>query len=124
MKRTIIAAGVVLLSLASLKADDKQARVLMQAAEAKATVQGDLKAAIALYQSAVKEAGQDRATAAQAASARCIRHPFITYSSGGFMAPRLSRNRPVARNGTAMKPRNRARRSLYKSVAMLSARTA
>ena len=38
----------------------------MQAAETKATVQGDLKAAIALYQNAVKEAGQNRALAAQA----------------------------------------------------------
>jgi tetratricopeptide (TPR) repeat protein len=61
-----IAGCVLLLSFASLKADDKQARVLMQAAETKATVEGDLKAAIALYQNAVKEAGPNRGIAAQA----------------------------------------------------------
>lgn len=66
MKRPILAAALAMLLLAPLKADDKQARVLMQAAEAKATVEGDLKAAITLYQNVVKQAGPDRALAAQA----------------------------------------------------------
>lgn len=66
MKRPILTVGLAMLLIASLKADDKQARVLMQAAEAKATVDGDLKAAITLYQNVVKQAGPDRALAAQA----------------------------------------------------------
>ena len=66
MKRLLVGVGLAALTLASLRADERQARVLMQAAEARATVQGDLKGAIAAYQDAVKEAGANRALAAQA----------------------------------------------------------
>src|SRR5678810_872615 len=66
MKRPILAAALLMVLLAPLKADEKQARVLMQEAEAKATVDGDLKAAISLYENVVKQAGPDRALAAKA----------------------------------------------------------
>ena len=83
MKRITIAACIVALGVGSAsfdslalslskgefaqyKADDKKASVLLQAAEAKATVHGDLKAAIALYGDAVTEAGTNRALAAKA----------------------------------------------------------
>jgi Tol biopolymer transport system component len=66
VKRIIICGCIVVLTLASLAADDKKASVLFQAAQAKETVQGDLKGAIDLYQQAVKEAGSNRALAAQA----------------------------------------------------------
>jgi len=46
--------------------DSKKAQVLLQAATAKETVQGDLKAAIELYRQAVREAGANRAVAAKA----------------------------------------------------------
>jgi Tol biopolymer transport system component len=49
-----------------LTADDKKASVLLQAAQAKETIQGDLKGAIELYKNAVKEAGASRALAATA----------------------------------------------------------
>ncbi|MBZ5633717.1 MAG: tetratricopeptide repeat protein [Acidobacteriia bacterium] len=66
MKRTITIGSFVALALAVLlSADDKKAVVLLQAALAKETVQGDLKGAIALYQNALKEAGANRALAAQ-----------------------------------------------------------
>ncbi len=62
----VVSAGCLMLGLASLHADERQARVLMQAADAKATVQGDLRAAIAMYEQAAKEAGANRALTAQA----------------------------------------------------------
>ena len=65
-RRLVVSAGCLMLALASLHADERQARVLMQAAEAKATVQGDLKAAIAMYEQAAKEAGTNRGLVAQA----------------------------------------------------------
>src|SRR5688572_1395197 len=66
MKRFVIAACLVALTLSSVAADDQRARVLLQAAEAKATIEGDLKAAIKLYRDAEKEAGSNRALVAQA----------------------------------------------------------
>jgi Tol biopolymer transport system component len=67
MKRTIISGLLVVLALASIvAADDKKATVLFQAAQARETIQGDLKGAIALYQDVVKEAGGNRAIAARA----------------------------------------------------------
>lgn len=67
MKRTIISGLLVVLAVASLFAgDDKKATVLFQAAQARETIQGDLKGAIALYQDVVKEAGGNRAIAARA----------------------------------------------------------
>jgi Tol biopolymer transport system component len=47
-------------------ADTKRAQSLMQAAQTKETVSGDLKAAIELYRQAARSAGADRALAAQA----------------------------------------------------------
>jgi Tol biopolymer transport system component len=49
-----------------MPADDRKAGMLMQAAEAKQTVQGDLKAAIDLYRKAAKEAGTNHALGAKA----------------------------------------------------------
>jgi Tol biopolymer transport system component len=53
-------------ALSSVSANDQRARVLMQAAEAKAKIEGDLNAAIKLYKDAEKEAGSNRALVAQA----------------------------------------------------------
>ena len=67
MKRTIISGLLVVLALTALiAADDKKATVLFQTAQARETIQGDLKGAIALYQDVVKEAGSNRTIAAQA----------------------------------------------------------
>jgi Tol biopolymer transport system component len=66
MNRLFFAAGFVAVMLASLSADERQARVLMQAAEARATVHGDLKGAIQIYETVLKEAGSNRALAAGA----------------------------------------------------------
>ena len=67
MKRTIISGLLVVLALASIgAADDKKATVLLQAAQAREAIQGDLKGAIALYQDVVNEAGGNRAIAARA----------------------------------------------------------
>ena len=70
MKRTtiyglIITAALALASLVAT-AEDKKANVLLQAGIARETVQGDLKGAIEIYDKAVKEAGGNRALAAQA----------------------------------------------------------
>jgi Tol biopolymer transport system component len=59
MKPVSIAAMVLAMALGAV-ADDKKANELIQAAQAKETLQGDLKAAIQLYGQAVKEAGPDR----------------------------------------------------------------
>jgi Tol biopolymer transport system component len=65
MKRTAILGLIATLALAAwLTADDKKASVLLQAAQARETIQGDLKGAIELYKNAVKEAGASRALAA------------------------------------------------------------
>ena len=69
MKRIAISGFIVVLALAAVSlvaADDKKASVLFQAGLAKETVQGDLQGAIALYESAVKEADANRALAAKA----------------------------------------------------------
>src|SRR6266487_4472451 len=66
MKRITITGLILALAAAALGADEKKANVLWQAAMAKETVQGDLKGAVALYESAVKEAGSNRALAAKA----------------------------------------------------------
>ena len=66
MKRLFIAACLIALTLPSLSANDQRARVLLQAAEAKAKVEGDLPAAIKLYKDAEQEAGPNRALVAQA----------------------------------------------------------
>src|SRR5690348_7195450 len=67
MKRTAIFGLIATLALAAwLTADDKKASVLLQAALTRETIQGDLERAIELYKSAVKEAGTNRALAAQA----------------------------------------------------------
>jgi tetratricopeptide repeat protein len=67
MRHITISGLIVVLALVSLRAgDEKKASVLMQAALAKETVQGDLKGAIDLYESAVTEAGSNRALAARA----------------------------------------------------------
>jgi Tol biopolymer transport system component len=63
MKRLITTGLILTLAAALAGADEKKANVLLQAAMAKETVQGDLKGAIALYESAAKEAGQNRALA-------------------------------------------------------------
>jgi hypothetical protein len=70
MKRTtiyglIITAALALASIVAT-AEDKKANVLLQAGIARETVQGDLKGAIEIYDKAVKEAGANRALAAQA----------------------------------------------------------
>jgi Tol biopolymer transport system component len=66
MNRLLIAACFVALALSPLNANDQRARVLMQAAEAKAKVEGDLSGAIKLYKDAEKEAGSNRTLVAQA----------------------------------------------------------
>jgi Tol biopolymer transport system component len=67
MTRLLLAtACFVALALHSVTANDHRARVLMQAAEAKAKVEGDFRAAIKLYQDAEKEAGANRTLVAQA----------------------------------------------------------
>jgi Tol biopolymer transport system component len=65
MKPILIATAILALTFTAA-ADEKKANVLIQAAQAKETVQGDLKAAIDLYRQAVKEAGGNRALAASA----------------------------------------------------------
>ena len=64
MKPIAIAAIIFALALPAI-ADEKKASEMMQAAQAKETVQGDLKAAIQLYGQAVKEAGANRGLAAK-----------------------------------------------------------
>jgi tetratricopeptide (TPR) repeat protein len=64
MKPITTAAMILLLAMAA-GADDKKAAMLIQAAEAKETIQGDLKAAIELYGQAAKEAGPNRSLAAK-----------------------------------------------------------
>ena len=69
MKTTSILSGIVgAVLLVSLRAapDDKRADVLLQAAMAKETVQGDLKGAMDLYRKALREAGANRQLAAKA----------------------------------------------------------
>jgi Tol biopolymer transport system component len=66
MKKFIIVASLIAVSLSVVSANDQRARVLMQAAEAKAAIEGDLNAAIKLYKDAEKEAGSNRALVAQA----------------------------------------------------------
>jgi dipeptidyl aminopeptidase/acylaminoacyl peptidase len=66
MKRLIIAIGFVVLALLPLSANDQRARVLLQAAEAKVTIEGDFEASIDLYQEAEKEAKANRALVARA----------------------------------------------------------
>ena len=69
MKPMTMAGVILAMTLAALPpltAEDKKANVLLQSAQAKATIQGDLKAAIELYGQAVKEAGANRALAAKA----------------------------------------------------------
>lgn len=66
MKRLLVTVCFIALALHSLGANDQRARVLLQAAEAKAKVEGDLRAAIRLYQEAEKEAGATRTLVAQA----------------------------------------------------------
>ncbi|MEK7407506.1 MAG: hypothetical protein AAB225_20705, partial [Acidobacteriota bacterium] len=58
----ILAAGL----LAAPQADDRKAQSLMQAAQSKETIEGDLKSAIDLYRQAVRAAGKDRSLAARA----------------------------------------------------------
>jgi Tol biopolymer transport system component len=65
MRRLVVAACLIATMLPTLAASDQRARVLMQAAEAKVTVEGDLVAAIKLYKDAEKEAGANRALIAQ-----------------------------------------------------------
>jgi Tol biopolymer transport system component len=65
MKTFVTAACLTVLALSSLSANDQRARVLMQAAEAKAKIEGDLSGAIKLYKDAEKEAGSNRALVAQ-----------------------------------------------------------
>ena len=67
MKRTAIVGMIATLAVTTcLSADDKRAAVLMQAAQAKEIVRGDLQGAIALYQNVIKEAGSNRALAVKA----------------------------------------------------------
>jgi dipeptidyl aminopeptidase/acylaminoacyl peptidase len=66
MNRILIAVCLMALTLPSLSANDQRARVLLQAAEAKAKLEGDLNGAIKIYRDAEKEAGANRALVAQA----------------------------------------------------------
>ena len=65
-KARIIFTVALAISSPAAAADDKQAQLLLQAAQAKETVQGDLPGAIELYGQAVKEAEANRALAAKA----------------------------------------------------------
>jgi Tol biopolymer transport system component len=64
MKPILVATIIFAVAMAA-PADEKKANELIQAAQAKETVQGDLKAAIALYGQAVHEAGPNRALVAK-----------------------------------------------------------
>src|SRR5687768_7208108 len=65
--KVLITTALILAALApTAGAEDQRAKVLLQAAMAKETVAGDLKAAIQLYESALKHAGADRVLAAKA----------------------------------------------------------
>ena len=70
MKRSTVIAvtvfAVALTTLALAAPDDRKAAVLLQAAEAKETIEGDLKGAIVLYQQAADEPGATRSVAARA----------------------------------------------------------
>ena len=66
MNRLLIAMCLMALTLTSLGASDQRARVLLQAAEAKVKLEGDLNGAIKIYREAEKEAGGNRALVAQA----------------------------------------------------------
>src|SRR5712691_305533 len=66
-----IAVAVLIVTVASVAllhtaGDDRKASALLQAAQAKEAIEGDLKGAIALYQQAADEAGANRALAARA----------------------------------------------------------
>src|SRR5204863_3321916 len=70
MKRTTVcrwffAAAIVIVSV-SASAEDRKANELLQAGVIKETIQGDLSAAISLYEQAVKEAGANPALSAKA----------------------------------------------------------
>ena len=70
MKRRTIWTGIVALVIGaasiSVLAEDKKANELLQSGVAKETIQGDLNAAIAFYERALKEAGANRSLAAKA----------------------------------------------------------
>jgi hypothetical protein len=66
MKRLFVVACFVALALPSVSANDQRARVVLQAAEVKAKVEGDFAAAVKLYKDAEREAGSNRALVAQA----------------------------------------------------------
>src|SRR5881227_50167 len=68
-KSNLIRAAMVVTALAiagHVAADDRKAGALLQAADAKATIEGDSKAAIALYKEAVAEAGSNQVLKARA----------------------------------------------------------
>jgi Tol biopolymer transport system component len=65
MKRILIVACLVAVTIPAASADEQRARVLLQAAEAKVKVEGDLQAALTLYREAEKEAGSNRVLVAQ-----------------------------------------------------------
>lgn len=70
MKRRTICKGIIVLTIAtasmSVLAEDKKANELLQSGVTKEAIQGDLIAAISLYEKAVKEAGSNRELAAKA----------------------------------------------------------
>src|SRR2546422_10235697 len=70
----LITITLALAALLPLAAEDKKANVLLQAAQAKETVQGDLKGAIELYGHAVKEAGDRKSTRLNSS------HGYISYA--------------------------------------------
>jgi Tol biopolymer transport system component len=65
MKRILIVACLVAVTIPAASANEQRARVLLQAAEAKVKVEGDLQAALTLYREAEKEAGSNRVLVAQ-----------------------------------------------------------
>jgi Tol biopolymer transport system component len=110
MKTTSVLSGIVVaVLLACLQAapDDKKADVLLQAAMAKETVQGDLKGAMDLYRKALKEAGANRQLAAKA-----LLHLAQCYEKQGDAEARKLYERVVRDFGDQKDPAETARTRL------------
>jgi Tol biopolymer transport system component/thiol-disulfide isomerase/thioredoxin len=88
IRRLLAMAGIVaaLATATAAGPDDKKAEVLLQAAQAKESIAGDLPGAIALYEQAITEAGANHALAAQAllAVAKCYERLGSTESRKAY----------------------------------------
>ncbi len=114
-RSTVIAATVVVVALTTVTAaprgkDEKKAAVLLQAAQAKETLEGDLKGAIALYEQAATEAGTNRALVARALLASGVAQQKLGSGDASAVFARIVREFTEPRGGRRRCP-NAARRA-------------